>query len=237
WRITLHEALTVLVDQVSTFTTATFGNQYPGTGDAGRVELPHFHVLYRHTSAQRHADTVTGVDQGVGSRGIDAARATGGQYGGLGADVDGFAGFDADGDNTDDGAVLVLHQINCVPFVEEGGVVLDVGLIQGVQQRVTSTVGSGTGTGSLAAVTIILGLATERTLIDAALLGTGERQAHVLELEHGFGAYGTHVFDRVLVTDVVGTLDGVVHVPAPVVIRVRRGDGTSDAALGGYCVR
>src|SRR5690606_34111865 len=160
-----------------------------------------------------------------------------GQYGGLGADVDGFAGFDADGDNTDDGAVLVLDQINCVPFVEEGGVVLDVGLIQGVQQRVTGTVGSGTGTGSLAAVTIILGLTTERTLIDAALLGTGERQAHMLELEHGFGAYGTHVFDRVLVTDVVGTLDGVVHVPAPVVIRVRRGDGTSDTALGGYCVR
>src|SRR5690606_10229653 len=62
--VTLHEALAVLVDQVSTFTTATFGNQYTGTGNTGRVELPHFHILDRHAGAQRHADTVTSVDQG-----------------------------------------------------------------------------------------------------------------------------------------------------------------------------
>src|SRR5690606_9844899 len=122
-------------DQVTTFTTATLGDQYPGAGDTGRVELPHFHVLLRHTGTQCHADTVTGVDQGVGSRGIDTACTTGGQYGGLGADVDGFAGFQTDGDHADKGAVLVLHQVNRVPLVEEGGVVLDVGLIQRVQQR------------------------------------------------------------------------------------------------------
>src|SRR5690606_11476598 len=232
-RITLHEALAVLVDQVSTFTTATFGNQYPGTGNTGRVELPHFHVLYRHASTQRHADAVAGVDQSIGSGGVDTARTTGGQHGGLGTDVDGFAGFNADGDNANDSAVLVLHQVNRVPLVKEGGVVVDVVLVQGVQQGVTGTVGRGTGTGSLTAITVVLGLATERTLVDTALLGTGERQSHVFQFEYGLRANGTHVFDSVLVTDIVGALDGIVHMPAPIIIRVRRGDGTGNTALGG----
>ncbi len=90
-----------------------------------------------------------------------------------------------------------------------------------MQQRVTGTVGSGTGTGRLATLTEVLGLATERTLVDTAGFGTGERQAHVVQFEDRSRAFLTHVFDSVLVTDVVGTLDGIVHVPAPVVVRVR----------------
>src|SRR5690606_10251485 len=43
--ITFHETLAVLVDQVSTFTTATFRDQYTCTSNASRVELPHFDVL------------------------------------------------------------------------------------------------------------------------------------------------------------------------------------------------
>src|SRR5690606_26556464 len=234
--VTLHEALAMGVDQVATLATATFGHQHAGAGDAGRVELPHFDVLHRDAGAQGHAHAVTGVDQGVGGGRIDAAGATGGQDHGLGANVDGLAGFDADGDDADDGAVLVLHQVHGVPLVEERGAALQVGLIQGVQQRVTGTVGGGTGTGGLGGVVRTLGLTTERTLVDAALLGAGERQTHVLELEHGLRTHGTHVLDRVLVTDVVGALDGVVHVPAPVVIRVGRSDGAGDAALGGHGV-
>src|SRR5690606_38350381 len=179
------------------------------------------------------AHAVTGVDQGVGGGRVDAARATGRQDHGLGAAVDGFASLDADGDDAADGAVLVLHQVNGVPLVVERGAGLEVALVQGMQQRVTGTVGGGTGTGGLGRIVRTLGLATERTLIDAALLGTGERQTHVLEFEDRFRADGTHVFDRVLVTDVVGALDGVVHVPAPVIVRVGRSDGAGDAALGG----
>ncbi len=95
-RVTLHEALAVVVDQVATFTAATFGYQYTGAGDAGRVELPHFDVLHRNAGTQGHADTVTGIDQGVGGGGVDTTCTASGQNGGLGPDVDGFAGFDAD---------------------------------------------------------------------------------------------------------------------------------------------
>src|SRR5690554_394719 len=59
----------------------------------------------------------------------------------------------------------------------------------------------------------------------------------MLEFEHSLGAYGTHVLDRVLVVDVVGTLDGVVHVPAPVVVGIGTGDRTGDATLGRDGVR
>ena len=235
--ITLHETLAVLVDQVATFTTATFGYQHAGTGDAGRVELPHLDVLNWYACTQRHAHTVAGVDQRVGGRCIDATSTTSCKNSGLRTDVNSFAGLDADGDNTNDRTILVLHQIDRVPFIEEYGVVLQIALIEGMQQRMTSTVGSSAGTSSLTTLTEVLGLTTERTLVDAALLGAGERQAHVLELEHGLRADGAHVLDSVLVADIVGTLDGIVHMPAPVIVRIGRSDGAGDATLSGNGVR
>ena len=95
----------MLVDQVPTFTAATFGHQHASTGDTGRVELPHLDILNRDTGTQSHTYTVTGIDQGVGGRCVDATSATSGKHGSLGTDVDGFAGFDADGDDTHDCSV------------------------------------------------------------------------------------------------------------------------------------
>ncbi len=69
------------------------------------------------------------------------------------------------------------------------------------------------------------------------VLGTGERQTHVVQFENRSRAFLTHVFDSVLVTDIVGTLDGIVHVPAPVIVRIGRRDGAGDATLGRYGVR
>ena len=59
----------------------------------------------------------------------------------------------------------------------------------------------------------------------------------MVQLEYRLRTYAAHVFDGVLVTDVIGALDGVVHVPAPVVVRVGAGDRAGDAALGGNRVR
>ena len=236
-RITLHETLAMGVDQVTTFTTATFGDQYTGAGDASRVELPHFDVLHRYAGTQGHAHAITGVDQGVGGGSVDTASTASGQNHSLGTDINGFAGFDADGNNADDGAVLVLHQIHGIPLVKERGASFQVGLVQGVQQGVTGTVSSSAGTCSLSRVIRAFGLTAEWTLIDATLFGTGERQTHVLQFEYGFRTNRTHVLDSVLVTDIVGTLDGVVHVPAPIVIRISRSDSAGDATLSRHSVR
>ena len=200
------------------------------------MELPHFDVLYRHASTQRHANTVAGVDQGVGGGRVDTACTASRQYGRVSANVRGFTGFDADNDHADEIASLVLNQIDTVVFVQEYSAGLEVGLVQGVQQCVTGTVGCSASTRSLAALAEVLGLTAERTLVDTTLFGTGERQTHVLEFEHGFRAYGTHVFDSVLVTDIVGTLDGIVHVPAPVIVWIGGRDGAGDATLGRYGV-
>ncbi|SVK50289.1 Uncharacterised protein [Acinetobacter baumannii] len=128
-RITLHEALAVFVQQVTAFAAAAFGHQHARAGDAGRVELPHFHVLHRHAGAQRHADTVAGVDVGVGGGLVNAACAAGRQHGGFGFEVNHLTGFDADSRGADHRAVLVFHQIERIPLRENGGVVFQVLLV------------------------------------------------------------------------------------------------------------
>ena len=200
------------------------------------MELPHFDILHREARAQRHANAVTGVDMGVGSRGVNAPGAARGKDRGLGFDVHDFAGFHADGDYPDHRAVLVLDQVSGVPLVKKHRVVLHVALVQGVQQGVAGAVRRGTGARGLAALTVILGLAAEGALVDAALFRAGERQAHVLQFEHGLGADTAHVLDGVLVTDVIGALHGVIHMPAPVIVGVGAGDGAGDPALGRYRV-
>src|SRR5690606_1268502 len=108
-----------------------------------------------------------------------------------------FSGLDADGDDTGDDAVLVLDDIDRIPLVEEYGFVLQVGLIQRVQQRVAGAVSSGAGTRSLAALAEVFRLAAERTLVNTAFLGTGERQTHVVEFKNSLRTNGAHVLDRV----------------------------------------
>src|SRR3990167_6839142 len=78
-RVALHEALAVAVEQDRAFTAAAFGQQHTRAGHAGGVELPELHVLQRDAGARRHAQAVTGVDEGVGGGGEYAARAPRGQ--------------------------------------------------------------------------------------------------------------------------------------------------------------
>ncbi len=70
-------------------------------------------------------------------------------------------------------------------------------------------------------------MAAEGPLIDLAVLQAIERHAHVLELDHHFDRAAAHVLDRILIPEIVGTLDRVVHVPVPVIFRAvcqRRGN-------------
>src|SRR5690606_8750302 len=187
-RIALHEAFAVLVDQIAAFAATTLGDEHTGTGNAGRVELPHFDILHREARAQRHANTVAGIDVRIGGRCEDATGTAGGEYRRLRLHVYDFPGFHADRDDAGDNVVLILDQIDGVPLIEELGVVLHVGLVQGVQQRVTGTVGGSAGTGGLGGIVRALGLAAERALINAAFVGSREWQPHVVEFEHSLGA-------------------------------------------------
>ncbi len=59
----------------------------------------------------------------------------------------------------------------------------------------------------------------------------------MLEFKHGFWSNATHVLNRVLITNVIRPFNGVIHVPAPVVVRILAGNSASDTALRGYCMR
>ncbi len=218
----------MFVQQVAAFTAAAFCYQHARTGDTGWVELPHLHILHRYASADSHTDAVTGVDMGVRSGLINTACAAGRQHGGTGFEVDYFTGFNAQGGTTDDGAIFVFHQIQRIPLGEDGGFVLQVLLVQRVQQGVTGTVRSRRCTCRLLAAEV-LRLAAKRTLIDGAVLQAGERQPHVVKLQNRFRAGFTHIFNGVLVTDIVGAFHRVVHMPFPVIIMgitERNGDAT-----------
>ena len=119
----------MFVQQVAAFTTAAFCYQNAGTGDTGWVELPHFHILNRHACADCHADTVTGVDVGVGGGLVNTACTAGGQHGCAGFEVNDFTGFDTQRGTTDHCAIGIFHQIQRIPLGEDGGVVFQVLLI------------------------------------------------------------------------------------------------------------
>ena len=231
WRVAFHEALAGLVDQIAAFAAAALGDEHASAGDAGRVELPHLHVLHRKARAQRHADAVAGVGERVGGRCVDAAGAAGRKHGRARLDVIDLASFEFDGNHAGDDAVNIDHEVGRHPFAQKHRFGGKIGLKERVQKRVPGAVSGGAGTRRLPALAKILRLSAKRALINAPILGARERHAHVFEFEHRLRPFAAHVFDGVLVAYVVRALDGVVHVPAPIVLGIVARDGAGDAAL------
>lgn len=94
--------------------------------------------------------------------------------------------------------------------------VFQVLLIKRVQQCVTGTVSCCRSACRLLAAEVFR-LTAKRTLIDTTIIETRERQAHVFEFQNRFRPGFTHIFNRVLVTDIVRPFHGVVHMPFPVI--------------------
>ena len=127
------------------------------------------------------------------------------------------------------------QQVDDVVLVEELDAVLDALLVERLQDHVPGSVGREAGSphGRLAEVARV---AAESALVDLALSRPIERQAHVLEGDHGLDRLAGQDLGRILVDQVVAALDRVVHVPLGVVFLdvAERG---ADAALGGAGVR
>ena len=229
-RVALHEALAFGIDQIAAFAARTFGDQAAGRIDAGRMELHEFHVLQRQAGAQHHGVAVAGADMRRGAGEIGAAIAAGRQDGHVGAEAMDGAVVHVQRDDAAAAAFVVHDQVDGEIFdVEFGGVPQRLA-VHRVQHGVAGAVGGGAGAlrGALA---VMRGHAAERALIDLAVfLAARERQAPVLELVDRLRRVAAEIFDGVLVAEPVGALDGVVHVPAPVVLAhvAERG---GDAAL------
>ena len=74
--------------------------------------------------------------------------------------------------------------------------------------------------------------AAKRPLIYFTVFRAGERHTVMLQFDHGIRCFLAHVLDCVLVTQPVRTFDGVVHMPAPVVL-AHVAQRCADAALRG----
>ena len=124
------------------------------------------------------------------------------------------------------------QQINGKVFDKEFRGVLQRLLVERVQNGVSSAIRGSAGARHRA-FAVVLHMPAERALVNFSFLGSAERHAVMFEFDHGGRCVLAHVFDGVLIAQPVGTLDRVVHVPAPLVrghIRERRGD----TALGGH---
>ena len=165
--------------------------------------------------------------RGAGS--VGAAIAAGRQNSGLGAETMQRAVIELERDDAAADALVVHDQVNGEELDVEFGRMAQRLAVHRVQHGVTGAVGGGAGALGLA-LAVIQGHAAERTLVDPAVLGARERHAPVFELVDGFRRVAHHVFDRVLVAEPVRPLDGVVHVPAPVV-RMHVAERSRNAAL------
>lgn len=100
----------------------------------------------------------------------------------------------------------------------------------------SSSVGDGSTSVGLTSLAEFERLTSESSLVDFALICSRKWHTKVFELDDGPGCLSTHVVDGILVTEPIGTLDGVVHMPPPVVLgHVTK--GCIDTTLGGDSVR
>ncbi len=99
-----------------------------------------------------------------------------------------------------------------------------------MQHRVTGAVGRGAGAANRL-LAKIRHMATERPLVNLAGIGAIERHAVMLEFDHALVGLATHELDGILVTEPVGALDRIVHMPVPMVL-LGVAEGCRDAALG-----
>ena len=85
-----------------------------------------------------------------------------------------------------------------------------------MQQRVTGAIRDGAGA-LHRFLTEVRRMTAEWTLVERAVVVAIERHPEMLELVDDLGRVFAHVLDRVLVTQPVGALDRVVHMPQPTV--------------------
>jgi hypothetical protein len=111
----------------------------------------------------------------------------------------------------------VADQVERHPFDEELGVGAHVALVQRMQHGVAGAVGRRAGAAHRL-LAEIRHVAAEGALVDLAGIGAIEGHAVVLELDDDFVGLAAHELDGVLVAQPVRPLDGVVHVPVPVVL-------------------
>lgn len=233
--ISLHESLTIAVSQDTTFTSAALSHEATSTVDTGRMELDELRILDREASSGNHATTITSAGVSGGAREVSSTIATGSDDSVVGLHpVDGTVSHVVAHDTA---ALTALHdKVESEVLDEEDAVVAESSTEQSMEHAMASSVSDGAASVGLTTLAEVLRLTTESSLIDFAVLGSREGHAVGLELEDGLGRLTSHILDGVLITEPVTTLNGVIEMPAPVII-VHVAESSVDTALSGNSVR
>lgn len=135
------------------------------------------------------------------------------------------------GDDTNAGSIL-HNEIESEVLNKVVAIVLEGGSVESVEKRMSSSVSDTAGSVSLSSASEVVGLSSESSLVDLSVSGTGEWHSVVLELNDGSLGLSGHVVDGILVSEPIGSLDGIVEMPPPVV-GVHVSERSVDTSLGG----
>ena len=235
WRITLHEALAFRIGEITTFATRSFGDEAACAINAGRMELHEFHILQRQACAQHHRIAIARAGMRRRGREISAAISTRRKDDHVRTETMDRSIIHLERDHAAATALLIHDEIEREIFDEEFRRITQRLPIERVQNGVAGAVCRSAGA-LRGAFAVIRRHAAERALIDLACFGARERHAPMLKLIHSRRRIAAEIFDCVLVAEPVRPLDGVIHMPAPIV-RTHIAERGRDAALRCNSVR
>jgi hypothetical protein len=116
-----------------------------------------------------------------------------------------------DGDDPGRGPVD-RDQIQHVEFIKKINIILNALLVKGLQDHVPGAIGGIARPGDRFLGDVI-GVPAEPALGDETIRSPGERQAHMLHFVDGLNGFEAHELDRILIAQVVASLDGVKGMP------------------------
>jgi hypothetical protein len=162
--VTLHETLTLGVEEVTTLTTSTLGDQAASTVDTSRVELNELEILVGETSTSNHGHTVTSASVSGSAAEVGSAVSTGSKDSVVSEEtVQSTVLLVVSQDTT---ALTILHdQVEGEVLNEVVGVVAKRLAVESVEKGVTGSIGGGAASVGLATLAVLLGLTTESSLV------------------------------------------------------------------------
>jgi hypothetical protein len=162
--VTLHESLTLGVEQVTSLTTGTLGDQATSSVDTSGVELDELEILVGQASTSNHGHTVTGTCVGRCAGEVGASVTSGSQNGVLCDEPVDCAVLLVIGNDTL--ADTILHdQVGSEVLNEVLGVVAQGLSVESVEKSVASSVGGSAASVGLSTLAVLLRLTTESTLV------------------------------------------------------------------------
>lgn len=162
--ISLHETLTLRVEEVTTLTTGTFGDQATSSVDTSGVELDELEILVGETGTSNHGHTVTSASVRRCAAEVGSTITTSGQNSVVGKESVQGAVLLVVGEDTT--ALTILHdQIQGEVLDEVVGVVSERLAVKSVEKSVTGSISSSTASVGLATLAVLLRLATKGSLV------------------------------------------------------------------------